>query len=293
MTLWHQRTGSFRVAPGDRAFWEQLWTTPALRTQLLDPQGAYHWMIQAALKQPWWMIEPMEGYERRHFSAWFGNAFVQRHYDNPVITDLFYLHDLLHALTLPGRTFASPEQWQQHMRANEIAVSLETEILVYWRCPGLREQSFDFRIWHDALTTEGLATLAGRLDTYRHELADAPAELALRSAVGAWPLAHPAQAVVDATTLWDLRRAVTRAPDPTDAVERSLAVYEAQAEPFYAAWRPHWEAVEAERLAFAQACQSGPWEAAVAARETHWGRVADVAGVPYGTIARDLTAVGF
>ena len=292
---WADRADTVKVAPGDTGFWRALWRTDAFRALLEDPDSGYGQVLDWAASMPWWFITPTQAYERRHFGVWFGHAFVRRHYDNPLITDLFYWHDLLHAYTFARGPFASMTDWQRAMRANEIAVSMETEILIYWRAPSLRAQSFDFPIWADQLGSPLPAALRERQLRWtvaQRGLAGAE-EHRLWQARGCWPLPFPADPTRERPTeqeLWALRRAVTAWPDRRCPVEAMLADYEAQARPFYQAWRDRWEEVEAQRLAFAQACSQGRWQQAVEAREVLWRERADAQGVPYGEIAQGLVA---
>lgn len=304
--MWHERPNTQLVEPGDTAFWRSLWRTDAFRALLDDPRTGYARVLDQAATLPWWFLDSEQAYERRHFSVWFGNAFVRREYDNPVITDLFYWHDLLHAMTFRAFDPALPvgePAWRLAMRANEIAVSMETETILYWRQPALRALSWDQPIWADQITDPLPAALQARLVAYRADLAAAqPTPVAryeqdLRQAVlSPWPLPYAPEAGqpgVDWDTLWALRRAVTRAPDLGNAVEQDIARYESMADPFFFHWAHDWRRVEDERFAFASLCAQGRWREAVARREAHWSEAANADGVPYGDIARALVPVGF
>lgn len=295
--MWHERSDTQLVEPGDLGFWRGLWRTDAFRALMEDPATGYGELLVKAARSPWWFISAEQGYERRHFSVWFGQAIIRRSYENPVIEDLYYFHDLLHALTFVDGSRMDEAAWRLAMRANEIAVSMETEVLVYWRCPELRSQSFHFPIWHDQITA-GLSPHArDRLIGYRagmlrnHGTDAAQHEAALVRAVPAWPLAHvsdPQRDLPNRQTLWDLRRAISLAPQAGNEVEMELAKYENQAEPFYDAWSNQWRQVERERAIFAQLCADGRWKDAVARRQGVWQSVANEDGVPYGDLAQAL-----
>ena len=304
--MWHERPNTQIVEPGDRAFWQSLWKTDVFQALLDDPSTGYAALLDRAAELPWWFLDSEQAYERRHFSIWFGNAFIRREYDNPAITDLFYWHDLLHALTFhvfDPKDGTDETTWRLAMRANEIAVSMETETIIYWRNPDLRALSFEQRIWQDELGSPLSPSLLNRLRAYRvarqavAPTAQARYEQQLRDAVpSSWPLPYRPDERLDRLDwegLWDLRRAVTRKPDPTNPVEQDLARYESMADPFFFHWTDAWQEVEDERFAFDALCRAGQWREAVARREAHWARTANADGVPYGDIAQALMPVGF
>lgn len=293
--MWHERPGTQLVQPQDSAFWEGLWKTQAFRDVLNDPMTGYKHLLGTARHRPWWFVDAQMPYERYHFSIWLGDVFLRREYDNPVITDMYYWHDLVHALTFrridPSRV--DEQGWRLAMRANEIAVSIETEMLIYLRAPHLRAHSFTDRIWIDDLTDPLPSGLESRLTDYRQRLADEPEfafqEAQLREALPShWPLFHPMSALQQGRPFrwfWDLRRAVTINPDPDNAVEVALHRYEQQAMPFYKKWSGHWDEVELDRARFAMLCEQGNWEQAVMERHQRWEERADENGVPYGMLA--------
>ena len=183
------------------------------------------------------------------------------------------------------------------MRSNEIAVSMETEVLIYWRNPDLRPQSFDHPIWQDQLVNGLSVSARERLLAYRARCLREPTsefalhEQALRRALPPWPLSHdfcPTRDLPTRDTLWELRRALSLAPDPHNAVEMELARYENLAEPFYDGWCGQWRQVEQERAVFSAWCREGRWKEAVARREAIWSHTSNEDGVPYGELARAL-----
>jgi hypothetical protein len=86
--------------------------------------------------------------EYPHFGTWFGVTYL-RHYDNKVISDLYYLHELVHAVSAwynPNDSFTS---WYRRVNTTEFTASLETEAYIYIDMPQLRKVSFDDQIWAD------------------------------------------------------------------------------------------------------------------------------------------------
>lgn len=87
--------------------------------------------------------------ERAHFSTWW-NVIILREYDNPFIQDLYYLHEMAHAATMPY-TFEpiGRQAFDEKMQRNELEASVLSEIAVYFELPGLRKQSFNHEIYAD------------------------------------------------------------------------------------------------------------------------------------------------
>lgn len=286
--MWHRRDNAHRVDPGDRAFWSNLWESDPIRELMTDPRHGYAALLDKAAAQPWWLYPIEQPYERRHFSVWFGQAIAQRTYANPVIHDLYILHDMLHGLTFVDDPTSTETAWRERMRSNEILVSLETEALIYHRVPSLRAVSFDHPIavdqWSDP---SARALLNERLRRHEAALRADPAEIALAAARPAhWPLPHPVTAPWSAEDLWWQRRMITHHPDTGVVWEHWITRYEDESRRFYDAWAPHWREVETERAAFNALCAQGDWKEAVRRREQQWERRADANGVPYGDTAR-------
>jgi hypothetical protein len=89
-----------------------------------------------------------------HFGAYFGymlNPDLTK-YPNPHIRDLRILHDLTHILCWKRDPFPKDGTffgWTKRMIDAEIYASLVTECFVYFKIPGLREQTFQHEIWVD------------------------------------------------------------------------------------------------------------------------------------------------
>jgi len=89
--------------------------------------------------------------EYPHFGTWFGMTYL-RTYPDPVISDLYYLHELVHATLLHySRAPNEPlfTAWYRKMNGIELSASLETECYVYLSIDGLRDVSFRDEIWAD------------------------------------------------------------------------------------------------------------------------------------------------
>ena len=295
--MWHQRPDTLFVAPQQLRFWQDIWRTDTVRELFHSP--AYALVRERVLALPWWWVTPRHPHEHRHFSVWFGQTILRRHYAQPAVEDLYLLHDLLHAVTLEAAPESTFTTWQRQMRVNEIAVSLETEVLVYARCPQLRPQTFDFPIWADRFDLQPgqrqfMASRTERWWGERALLRPNPAqqvETALfeaRPYGQTWPLPFPGSASFgQPEDLWAARRAVTLWPGD-GASEQTIHRYEHAVARFYEAWQDTWQLVEAERQRFAYQIATGQWMQARRERELHWEAHSDDRGVPYGCIAERL-----
>ncbi len=86
--------------------------------------------------------------EYPHFATWFGVTY-RREYPEPAVSDLYYLHELVHAALLHYEPQPLFTAWYRKMNGIELSASLETECYVYLSIPGMRDASFKDEIWVD------------------------------------------------------------------------------------------------------------------------------------------------
>lgn len=290
--MWHTFDSTTLVIPGQTSFWDTFWKS-AFFKKLMTTHPDYRKLQEQAMRLPWVFVDSRKDYDRRHFSAWFANTIIRREYDNPVTQDLFHFHDILHALTFEDNPEGTEEEWRFRMRSNEIAVSLETEVLLYFRSPGLREASFDFPIWYDSFAKGVIDSDRDRLVEYENhyhnhpEVADVIYDRKLWLAHPAWPIGFSHHLVHNLSyrQLWDFRRAVSRNPS-SNPVEKMLAEYEGFSEVWADGWKNHWREIETERVAFRELCESGEWKQALLNRFAHWEKVSNEDGIPYGDLTK-------
>ena len=131
-----------------------LWQTNEFKASHEDPNGYIRQVVEHLASQPLIFFEMHDSkIEWTHFSTWLG-CIAKRTYDNPVIQDLYYLHEFVHAATMtydPSTTFA---QWYRKMVENEMISSLHSEAYIYFEMPTLRQGSFAFDIWVDRFLPE-------------------------------------------------------------------------------------------------------------------------------------------
>jgi hypothetical protein len=92
--------------------------------------------------------------EWTHFSTWWG-AILRGDYDNPVIRDLRYLHEIYHAATIPYVANLSTAAMAVRNFQNEREASTFTEIAIYLELPDLRPLSFPHPIFADRIVFPG------------------------------------------------------------------------------------------------------------------------------------------
>lgn len=139
--------------------------------------------------------------ETPHFGTYFGLTY-HRTYDEPVVSDLYYLHEVVHASLMryePDLLFTS---FYRRMNSAEFTTSLETEGSVYLRIPGLREQSFKDEIWADRFLGGQARLGEGLADIMRQE-----------------------------------RYKAMQSPDPMDYCEQQIAAYARQNFEWAGCWR--------------------------------------------------------
>lgn len=189
-------------APGRRDAWTNVWVSPEFQFLATTPSWLSRDVIPFLAARPIGWFDPPEG-ARFYFSALFMNAVMNRRYDNPLVQDLYVLHEALHAATLDG--FADHiHDLRLAVRLNEIEVSLETECRVYLREPSWVGKTFD-PLWVSAQNL-----FAGDQEEREDDVLDPDwYRLAVSSA---WPtMDHRG------LDLWNARRRATYAPQtPAD-----------------------------------------------------------------------------
>ena len=187
------------VAPGNETFWKQVWVSPEFQ-QLVGTAG---WLndevIPLLSRLPIGFFDPPAN-SRFYFSAWLMNSVMRRTYDNPLIQDLYVLHEALHAATLNNYYNPRlPDSASHALRVNEVEVSLETECWVYLRHPQWVGKTFDpLWVMQPSLMNVERSALPGPLEALYEQL---------RSTTR-WPLSREHSDWKD-HHLWRVRRRMT------------------------------------------------------------------------------------
>lgn len=106
-------------------------------------------VIDRFARMPRFFFAPSEqAIEWTHFSPWWGGILLCD-YDNPVIRDLRYLHEIYHAATMPYLRDCNVATFEAMNFRNEREASCFTEIAIYCELPDLRPVAFDHPIFAD------------------------------------------------------------------------------------------------------------------------------------------------
>ena len=119
------------------AFVDGLWSDGPFRRSHREG-GLVHRVVDRFAQIPRLFYQPSETQiEWTHFSAWWG-AILLCDYDNPVIRDLRYLHEMYHAATIPHVAGMNSATMAQRNFHNEREASTFTEVAIYLEFPELR-----------------------------------------------------------------------------------------------------------------------------------------------------------
>jgi hypothetical protein len=126
-----------------------LWRTDAFRDSHRTG-GFVHGIVDQLARMPQLFCESSnDRLERAHFCTWWGALMRRDDYANPVIADLYWLHEFHHAGAMPYIPGIGQAAFDEKMNRNELEASVLSEIQVYFEMPGLREASFPHPIFAD------------------------------------------------------------------------------------------------------------------------------------------------
>lgn len=140
--------------PGEiRDFVYELWSDSPIKQNHRDG-GMVHEIVERFAQMPRIFFEPSNvRLEWTSFSPWWG-AILLAKYENPVIRDLRYLHEIYHAATMPYARGMNLATMAARNGQNEREASTFSEIAIYLEIPELREMSFPHPIFGDRLIYE-------------------------------------------------------------------------------------------------------------------------------------------
>jgi hypothetical protein len=135
-------------------FVASLWATDAFRISQREKGFVYSIVDQLAALPRLFCEASNDRLERAHFSTWWGAMMHRDDYTNPVIHDLYWLHEFYHAAFMPYIPGIGHVAHNEKMVRNELEASVLSEIQVYFEMPGLREVSFPHPIYADRYLTD-------------------------------------------------------------------------------------------------------------------------------------------
>lgn len=128
-------------------FWAGVWRTDKGRAWAGSGEGLADWLRMRLSERPFFLSTPWEPrLQRRHFAQMWGQIF-SREYENPALSDLFWVHELTHwacADLAPSRDF---ESWHAKWDLNELRASCTSEILIHGEVEGWDRDAFGRDVW--------------------------------------------------------------------------------------------------------------------------------------------------
>lgn len=127
-----------------------LWRSDLFKDSHNNKDGYIHKISQEFSKIPRIFFDMHEEtMEMVHFSSWFHAIQHRYHYKNDILHDLYYHHEFFHINTMKYRNDWLFSDWKNKMDSNEFWASLESEVLIYFYMPELRNLSFKNELWVD------------------------------------------------------------------------------------------------------------------------------------------------
>lgn len=127
-----------------------LWSDGPIRRSHQDG-GLIHQLVDRFARLPRIFFRPSDTrLEWTHFSPWWG-AILLADYENPVIRDLRFIHEIYHAATMPYARGMNLATMAERNSQNEREASTFSEIAIYLEFPELRQLSFPHPIFADRL----------------------------------------------------------------------------------------------------------------------------------------------
>lgn len=124
-----------------------LFRTELVKNAAITPGNTIYNLVQKLSKRPLFVDHPPEGdtLHRENFTAYWGVSNARRYINpNPIINDLYYIHELSHILEMPYDTTLSFEEWRHKMTYHEKEITFLTEFAIHFEFPEIRKlMNFD------------------------------------------------------------------------------------------------------------------------------------------------------
>lgn len=139
------------------AFARNLWRTDDFR-QSHDDGGLVFEVVDRLATLPRYFYERSDDrLETGHFTSWWGGIQLRPDdYKQDGVHDVYYLHEMYHAATMPCSPDLIYGAYLQKVSNNESDASVCSEISAYFAMPGLRAKTFGFEIYADRFLKDPL-----------------------------------------------------------------------------------------------------------------------------------------
>ncbi len=215
-----------------------LWRTDLFRAAHHAPGGYVNDIVRRFARLPrLWCDLSEPRMERSHFLTWMGVVPHRDEYTNDAISDLYYLHEYVHAADLVYAPHDEDAAFARRIWENERDASLCSEVFIYFAVPGLRDRTFSFEIWADRYLAD-----PARVAQWRED----------RAGFVAFFQQERARAMAT--------------PTAGDENERLISAYDDANHAWAEIWRDRWREVETALHSFAAHAATAPTEAAHALR---------------------------
>lgn len=200
----------------------QIWRSDIFRQSHHDKDGYIHGMIQKFSQTPRIFFDMhLERLEMVHFTSWMQAIGHRYHYTNDILHDLYYHHEFYHLITTHYEPDMTWQEWHKKMDTIEFWASLESEVLIYFYMPELREHSFKNELW---------------VDSYL----DKPECHPLKGCYG-----HYASTQSEAIRLFIASERKRCETDPHNEIEKMIGQYTVSSYQWAKIWKNSWQEVEA------------------------------------------------
>lgn len=234
--------------------WKNIWVSPEFQALMQQAGWLRDEVMPYLSSRPLGWFDPPEN-ARFYFSSWLMNSVMRRTYANPLIQDLYVLHEALHAASLDDY-FEHAKTPADALRSNEIQVSLETECWMYLRHPEWIGKTFP-DLWvvqpHIQERME-CKDHNSPIDTSKEN------DLYQLAQTARWPLQAPRGSANPHHLWWVRRRMTTHALSNSDHVVKR---YEKMADKWIAQIADGITLVQNGRRQFNTDLHTGSWEQAV------------------------------
>ncbi len=230
------------------AFIEGLFRTDAVKKLATTPGHPVQQLIERTARFPLFVFAPTDHpASRLNFTAYM-RLFAMRNgqYSNPLIADLYILHELNHISSMPYGPVTSYDQWNEKMTLNEKGASLFSEAIIHFISSELRGDMGIPVIWVDRYLSNKQPL---RTDMTNQEFFAREPE-AFRAAL-----------------LADFRSIAGRAYTTLDATERRTWIYDRSNQIWAQSYWPRAQEIESEMAGFQTQAASDPMAAAVRHRQ--------------------------